>query len=231
MKAVILAGGQGRRLSPFTNLFPKPMMPIGTTPILEILILQLKKHGFIEFILATGYLEEIIRSYFRDGEEWGVNIRYSKEDSPLGTAGPLDLLRDQLTETFLLINGDIATDLDFYRFRSCHAKEGNTATIGLTKRSVNIDFGVVRLAPTNDFLAWEEKPTVHYLVSAGIYLFEPEALDSLPRNTLFNLPDFVEALHRDNHQVRGFIHEGYWLDIGRPEDYERACRDWEARNS
>jgi len=226
MKAVILAGGKGRRLHPYTTNFPKPLMPIGEKPILEIVIQQLKQAGFKHILIATGHLEELIRAYFQDGTKQGVQIDYSKEEEPLGTAGPLNLLRDQLTETFLLMNGDVLSDLDFSKFLEFHRNQGSTATVALSRRQVEIDFGVVHLTNEQGFSRWEEKPVIPYLVSTGIYLFEPQALDYLPPSSFFNLPDLIVKLHENQQKVACYIHEGEWLDIGRGEDYEKACRDF-----
>ncbi len=227
MKAVILAGGKGRRLRPYTTNFPKPLMPIGDKPILETVILQLKQAGVKDIIIATGYLEELIRAFFQNGEKLGVNISYSKEEEPLGTAGPLNLIRDQLDQTFLLMNGDVLCDLDFNALLSEHKEKQSKATVVLAPRSVHIDFGVVQVNELGEFSEWQEKPTIDYLVSTGIYLFEPESLEFLPDEGFYNLPDFIIELKKQNQVVHTYQHPGYWLDIGRGEDYEKACLDFE----
>ena len=154
-------------------------------------------------------------------------ITYTVEDEPLGTAGPLNLLRSQLTDSFLVMNGDVLCDINFSDLLKYHKQQNNVATIALTKRSVNIDFGVVHITQENLFSGWQEKPTIEYLVSTGIYFFEPEALSSLPDAGFFNLPDFILALQKDKKRISGYLHRGYWLDIGRTEDYEKACNDIE----
>jgi len=227
MKAIILAGGKGTRLKPYTTHFPKPLMPIGERPILEIVIRQLKESFCQDIIIMTGHMGEMIRAFFENGERFGVNISYSMEDEPLGTAGPLNLIREQLTDTFLLMNGDVLSDIDFNSMLTYHKDSRADATIALSKREVNIDFGVVEIDELNFFSNWEEKPTIEYQVSTGIYLFEAEALESLPKEGYFNLPDFIMNLHKDNKKVLGYIHQGYWLDIGRTDDYEKACSDYE----
>jgi len=229
MKAVILAGGKGTRLKPYTTNFPKPLMPIGDKPILEIVINQLKNYGIKEIIIATGHLEELIRAFFQDGRKFGVNITYSKEEIPLGTAGPLNLIRSKLDKTFLLMNGDILSDLDFSKFILYHKKNNNIATIATSKRTVNIDFGVVETNKDKTFSKWKEKPLIDYLVSMGIYLFEPDILNYLPKSGFYNLPDFIIKLHKDKKKVSAYVHTGYWLDIGRPEDYEEACTDFDKK--
>jgi NDP-sugar pyrophosphorylase family protein len=204
------------------------MMPIGNKPILEVIVRQMRALGIEGILMATGYLEELIRSYFDDGGRFGVPIEYSREDAPLGTAGPLSLLRGHLTEPFLLINGDILTDLDFRALVAFHRTRENDVTVALTHRKQLIDFGVVRLDGQGLFEAWDEKPLLEYLVSMGVYVMNPNVLGVLPEKTFLNLPDYVTSLARSGARVRGYVHEAYWLDIGRREDYEQACRDAES---
>lgn len=225
MKAVILAGGEGKRLLPHTIRLPKPMVPIGTRPILEIVVDRLRRAGIGELILATGYLHDVIHDHFGDGERLGVRIEYSKEDTPLGTAGPLDLLRDRLDSTFLVMNGDILTDLDFHRLVRHHHNRRNTATVVMVCKTEAVDFGVIRLDADDRLIGWAEKPAAKYLVSAGIHLLEPSVLAHVPRRACFTIPELMLTLRDHGLAVRGFLHEGYWQDIGRPHDYEQACRD------
>jgi NDP-mannose synthase len=227
MKAVILAGGVGRRLLPYTTTFPKPMVPVGELPMLEIIVRQLRANGFRELIVATGHHEELIRAYFGDGSKFGVTISYSKEDRPLGTAGPLDLIRDRLDETFLLINGDVLADLDFARLERTHRDRESDVTIVVARRVENVTFGIVNVDEALEFVSWDEKPNIEYLVSAGVYVVEPRVLELLPSETFLNLPDFITSLDSGGYRIRAFLHEGYWLDVGRPADYEQACRDVE----
>jgi NDP-sugar pyrophosphorylase family protein len=227
VKAVILAGGAGRRLPPYTTTFPKPMMPVGKRPMLEILVRQLRANGFREIIVATGYLDEIIRAHFGDGHAFGASISYSRESRPLGTAGPLDLVRDRLAETFLLINGDVLADLDFARRERAHRERASDVTIVLARRAEAIDFGLVEIDAVQRFVSWSEKPVIEHLVSAGIYLVEPRVLAHLPVDTAIDLPDFIVSLAGTGCALCAYVHEGYWLDIGRPADYELACRDVE----
>ena len=226
MKAFILAGGKGSRLLPYTTNFPKPLMPIKDKPILEIVIDRLRKAEIKDFIFGTGHLAELLQAFFGDGEKFGVKISYSREDEPLGTAGPMNLVRDKLTDTFLVMNGDILTDIDFHELIDYHNKEKSIATVALSKRTVDIDFGVVTLNNGNQFSEWQEKPQIEYLVSTGIYIFEPEALDVLPSEGFFNLPDLIVKLAENNKKVTGYVHHGYWLDIGRASDYAKACEDY-----
>jgi NDP-sugar pyrophosphorylase family protein len=228
VKAVVLAGGEGRRLLPYTASLPKPMMPIQNRPILEVIVRQLQALGIEEILLATGYLEELIRAYFQDGGRFGVPICYSREDEPLGTAGPLSLVRQHLTDTFIVVNGDILTDLDFRQLVELHHKQGNDVTLGLTTRKQLIDFGVVRLNSEGQFREWDEKPVHEYLVSMGVYVMSPKVLPFLPENTFLNLPDYITLLKASGARIGSYVHQGYWLDIGRREDYEQACRDAES---
>ncbi|MCJ7483453.1 MAG: sugar phosphate nucleotidyltransferase [Thermodesulfovibrionales bacterium] len=227
LTAVILAGGKGTRLKPFTVNFPKPLMPVNDKPILEIIIRQLCKNNFKEIIIAIGHMGEMIRLYFQDGRKFGVNITYSSEDHPLGTAGPLFSLKDSLKETFLLMNGDVLADINFNDMLEFHKQNRDQATIGLAKRMVHVDFGVVDLNEMSEFQKWTEKPDLEYLVSMGIYFMEPEVIAHIPPGKFFNLPDLIVKLKKDKQKVKGFLHNGYWLDIGRPEDYEKACNEFE----
>jgi NDP-sugar pyrophosphorylase family protein len=229
MKAVILAGGKGRRLFPFTTNFPKPLMPVGERPILEILLERLKQDRVNDIIIATGHLEELVRAYFGDGAKWGLKICYSREDKPMGTAGPLDLVRADLTETFLLMNGDTLSDVSFRKLLERHEATSATATVALFQRNVFVDFGVVETVENDgaqQITGWKEKPTLTYLVSTGIYVLSPAALSFLPKGEFMNLPDLLLRIKDAGRRVLGYVHQGYWLDIGRPEDYEKACQDF-----
>jgi NDP-sugar pyrophosphorylase family protein len=201
---------------------PKPLMPVGNHPILEILIRQLKHAKIDKIIIAVGYLESLIRAYFGDGSKFGVEIIYSSESIPLGTAGPLSLLRSYLDETFFFLNGDILTDIPFYSLLDFHRRERALATVAVSKRNVEIDFGVIGLDPQKRFRKWEEKPILEYFVSMGIYAFEPKVLEFL-QSGYYNVPDLIVALHNANEKVAVYVHPGYWLDIGRPSDYQVAC--------
>ena len=223
MIAVLLAGGKGTRLQPFTISLPKPLMPVGNKPILEILIRQLKDAGVHKIFICVGYLESLIRSYFGDGSKFGIEIIYSSEDEPLGTAGPMKLISSQLTETFFFMNGDLFTDIDLKEMYKFHKASGAAATIGLTKRTVDIDFGVIKIDENKEFTEWKEKPTLEYQVSMGMYVFEPSIFKHLPSG-FFNVPDLIVKLHDTKEKVVGYEYNGYWLDIGRLEDYQRACQ-------
>jgi len=230
MKAVILAGGKGTRLKPYTTVFPKPLMPIGDKPILEIIIRQLRTQGLKDIIIAVSHLGELITAFFGDGCKFGVNIEYSKEDQPLGTAGGLGLIKGALNETFLMINGDTLTTLKFAELIKYHKKKGSIATIALKKREVYIDFGIVELDSTGSIKGYTEKPTIEHLVSMGVYVFEPKALEYIKLGEKMDFPDLIKILISSGEIVKGFVFDGYWLDIGRPEDYEKANEEIEGVN-
>jgi NDP-sugar pyrophosphorylase family protein len=222
MKVVILAGGKGRRLRPYTTSFPKPLMPIGDKPILEILLRQLSKSDQKDIILAVGHLAELIISFLGDGKKFGVNITYSREETPLGTIGPLSLIKDQLKETFLVINGDTLTNLDYSKLLQNHKNRKCIATIALTRREMEIDFGVPTLTKDSMIQKYEEKPKITYHVGTGICVFEPEIFQYFNENERIDLPELLNRLFTGRKNVNGYVHEGYWYDIGRPSDYEAA---------
>lgn len=228
MKAVILAGGKGKRLAPYTTVFPKPLMPIGDMPILEVVLRQLKAHGCDNVTLAVGHLAELLQTFFGDGNKFGVQISYSVEDQPLGTAGPLALI-DGLQEPFFVMNGDILTDMDYSDLYRHHTKQGAAATIATYERTVKIDFGVLE-ADSNGFIQeYIEKPSYTYRVSMGIYVFDPLVLKYIERGKYLDFPDLVKQLIRDGKKVASYPFSGYWLDIGRPDDYERAINEFELK--
>jgi NDP-sugar pyrophosphorylase family protein len=228
MKAVILAGGRGTRLAPYTTILPKPLMPIGDKPILDIVIRQLRRHGFGEITLAVGYLAELLMAYFGNGERLGVHITYSREDRPLGTAGPLSLVPN-LSERFLVMNGDVLTAIDYGHLLACHQASGAIGTVAVYPRHVKIDLGIVEYDAQHRLSNYTEKPTLHYQVSMGIYLFEPAALNFIPQNEHMDLPDLVKKLIAAGETVNCYPYDGYWLDIGRPDDYQQATADFAER--
>ena len=226
MKAVILAGGKGTRLKPYTTVFPKPLMPIDDKPILEIVIGQLKSHGFDEAIITVGHLAELIMTFFGDGSKFGIKIKYSREDKPLGTAGGLGLIKEELNETFLMMNGDVLTTLNFSDLVNYHKRNGAIATIALNKRDVKIDFGVVEIDDGNSIVGYTEKPEIDYLVSMGVYVFDPQVLGYIRPKEYLDFPDLIKELISNGETVKGYVYDGYWLDIGRPDDYERANEEF-----
>lgn len=227
MKTVILAGGAGTRLKPYTTIFPKPLMPIGDKPILEIIIRQLKSSGLEDIIITVGHLGELIMAFFGDGSQLGVNIKYSKEDEPLGTAGGLSLIKEELKDTFLMVNGDTLTTLNFSELVSHHQRSGAMTTIALKRREVYIDFGIVELDDNDNIQGYTEKPTTKHLVSMGINVFEPRVLEYVKAGKKLDFPELAQTLIANDEKVKGFIFDGYWLDIGRQEDYKRANEEIE----
>lgn len=227
MKAIILAGGKGARLAPYTTILPKPLLPIGETPILEILLRQMKRAGVDEVILTVGHLAELLRVFFQNGEKLGLSIKYSYEDTPLGTAGPLSLIRD-LDDTFLVANGDILTTLDFAHLVRTHKDTGAAATIAAYCRQVKIDLGVIEFNGADEIVGYIEKPTYSLSVSMGVYVFEPRVLAYIPHNQYLDFPDLVLRLIANGERVMGYRYDGYWQDLGRPDDYESAVHDFES---
>jgi len=227
MKALILAGGKGRRLRPYTTTIPKPLMPIGDKAILEIVVGQLKDNGFEDIIMSIGHLGELLMAFFGDGSKYGVNINYTKEDKPLGTAGPLSLIREDVDEPFLMMNGDVLTNINYADLMKYHNKKGDIATVALNKRVVNIDFGVTEIDSDNKIVGYKEKPVIDYLVSMGVYIFDNRVLDYIEDDTYFDLPDLINRLISNGETVNGYLFDGYWLDIGRHDDYERANQEFE----
>jgi NDP-sugar pyrophosphorylase family protein len=225
MRAVILAGGKGTRLAPYTTVLPKPLMPIGEMPILEIVMRQLVNYGFDDLTLAVGYLGELLMAYCGDGSKFGAKLEYSREVQPLGTAGPIALIPN-LNETFLVMNGDLLTTIDYSAMLKNHRERGVLATIACFQRDVKIDLGVIDVDADNWVLNYIEKPTYHYEVSMGIYIFEPAILNYIPLNRKLDLPDLMLNLLKEGQKVNVFKFDGYWLDIGRPDDYERAIDEF-----
>ena len=222
---VILAGGRGTRLRPYTVALPKPLMPIGEQAILEIIVRQLAAQKFSHFTLAVNHQAEILRAVFGDGSKWGVHIDYSLETEPLGTMGPLRLVQD-LPDDFLVMNGDILTDLDFGAFFEAHTSSNNLLTISASRREQFIDYGVLSVSDSGELTAFTEKPRIPYLVSMGIYCLNRRVLDHIPEGKAFGFDNLVLGLLAANAPVNVKWHEGYWLDIGRPDDYQQATDDW-----
>jgi NDP-sugar pyrophosphorylase family protein len=226
MKAVVLAGGKGTRLRPYTTILPKPLMPIGDMPILEVLLRQMKRAGIQEVVLTVGHLAEFLRLFFQDGRRLSMKISYSYEDVPLGTAGPLTLV-EGLDDTFLVANGDVLTTLPLHDLIAYHKAQAAAATIATHRRKVHIDLGVIEQDEANRVIGYIEKPTYDFMVSMGVYVFEPSVLPYIPANTYFDFPDLVKKLIAAGERVAGYAFEGYWQDLGRPDDYERAIEDFD----
>ncbi len=220
MRAVILAGGQGTRLRPYTTLIPKPLMPIGNEmPILEIIIRQLSRHGFKHITITVNHLSHLIMAFFGDGSEWDVKINYSLEDKPLSTIGPLTLITD-LPENFLVMNGDILCNLDYGEFYSSHISNKSDVTVSTFKRDAKIDFGVLEFDDSNSIHGFIEKPVYHFDVSMGIYCMKRSVIESIPVGEKYGFDDLMIDGITNNRQYKVKPFDGFWLDIGRPEDYD-----------
>ncbi len=228
MKAVILAGGLGTRLRPLTFSIPKPLLPVGEKPILEIIITKLKRSGFKEFFLAVGYKAELIEIYFKDGSRFKVKINYVRENKPCGTAGPLALLKGKLRlrpkESFLLMNGDILTNLKFAEFIKYHNDTGSEITIGTKRIKQKLSYGVTR---AREGRVWkiEEKPVVTYDISAGIYLIRSSVLRDVPRSVFYTIPQLVEKLITQGRRVSSYYIKEYWIALEQLHHVEKAKLD------
>lgn len=227
MRAVILAGGKGRRLAPYTITFPKPMVPVGDMPILEIVIRQLKNAGFTHITLAVGHLAELLMAYFQEGSRWGVKIDYSREEKPLGTSGPLLLLKD-LPEDFLVMNGDVLTTLSYGSLFEVHLRSKAALTIACHRCNTKVDLGVIEFDGRMHVTGYREKPTIPYDVSMGVYVFNRRALAGYTAGSYVDLPSVVLSLMEKGETVKVHLADSEWLDIGRPSDYEIASEKFQA---
>ena len=225
MKAIILAGGKGTRLKPYTTVIPKPLVPVGETAIIEILINRLRRHGIEEVDVCLGHFSEIIMAFLGDGSKWGIKIRYSVETKPLGTVAPIKLLSD-LPENFLVMNGDLLTNLDFKELYDTHLKNDSLLTVSTYQRTGKIDFGVIETEThTDKVIGFREKPEYNFEVSMGVYAMNRKILDLIPNDQPFGFDDLMMTLLREKKPISIYRFNGYWLDIGRPDDYEKANED------
>ncbi len=228
MRAVILAGGRGARLAPYTTVFPKPLVPIGDQPVLEIIIRQLVNQGIGDICLSVGYLGGLIEAYFQNGHGAipGLNLTYVRETSPLGTAGPLSRIPG-LDETFLVMNGDVLTTLDYRALRDYHLASGASLTIAMRRKDVRIDLGVLETNGSNELTAYREKPLYSFDISMGVYVYEPRVLRHIGAGEYLDFPDLVLRLMDCGEKVVGYRSEDFWFDIGRREDYELAQQEFQ----
>ncbi len=220
-RAVILAGGKGTRLRPYTVVLPKPLMPIGDYPILEVIIRQLVKNGFNRITMAVNHQADLIQTFFGDGSKWGISIDYSLEDKPLSTMAPLKLI-DDLPDNFLVMNGDILTDLNYSEFFDNHVQNNNIFTISAYQREIKSEFGVLELNDNNTLIGFQEKPTQKYNVSMGIYMVSKRVVEYIPENIFYGFDHLMLDLMKNKKEPKVNKFSGYWLDIGRPDDYELA---------
>lgn len=223
MQALILAGGKGTRLRPYTTVIPKPLMPVGDRPILEILLRQLKHFGFEDIVLAVGHQSHLIRAFFDDGSRLGLRIDYTIEEEPLGTAGPIAMVLDRMDDQFLVLNGDLLTTLNLGRLWQHHLDHGGAVTIGLYQRDVPIDFGVVESTADGCLVRYIEKPTYHFDVSMGVNVFtRARVAPFLTPGAHLDIPQLLSTMTAAGEVVRCYREDCYWLDIGRHEDYQTA---------
>ena len=227
--AIILAGGEGERLRPYTLVLPKPLMPLGENPIAEILIKKLAKEGFQKIILAVNYRANLIKSFFENGKKWNVKIIYSFEKKQLGTAGPLTIIKN-LPNNFLVINGDVLSNINLDFFFQQHLKSKKLLSVSITSRKELIDYGVVITNKKKQVIDFKEKPVNSYLVSMGVYCLNKKILNFFPHNKKFGFNQLILLLLKKNIEINTFHHKKYWLDIGRPNDYEKAQQDYEKLN-
>jgi NDP-mannose synthase len=246
MQAVIMAGGKGTRLRPYTSIFPKPLVPLGDMPVLELILRQLAYYGFKDVVLAVGHLSELIQAYFGDGSKLGVRLRYVQESKPLGTIGPLKLI-DALDESFLVMNGDVVTDLNYGDLFSQHQHSGAEATLALYQKTTQIEFGVLDFEPkTLQITQFREKPVFVHPISMGIHVFRRSVLQHIITEQLYGLDHLMAALltpeasqqktskngsspsvAQTKTNIKAYPFEGYWLDIGRHGDYQDALSEFE----
>lgn len=231
MKAVILAGGKGTRLKPYTSVIPKPLVPVGERAILEILITRLKKLGVDELFICVNHFAEIIMAFFGDGSKFGLKINYSMEDRPLSTVAPIKRIPN-LPENFLVMNGDLLTDLDFGALYNFHLQHKALLTVSTYQRQTKIDFGVIEVdGPAQVATGFREKPVYTFDVSMGVYAMNRAVLEFVPENEPFGFDNLMITLLEQRKPVKIYGYGGYWLDIGRPDDYEKANEDIDLLNT
>lgn len=221
MLAVIQAGGKGTRLRPYTLALPKPLMPIGDLPILEVLLQWLRRWGVETSYITVGYLGGLIRAFCGDGSQWNMRIDYSQEPCPLGTIGALKLIQDRLKDTFLTVNGDVISDMNLRQFVNYHKSHGGLITVGVAEKTVKLDLGVLS-GNGQKMASFQEKPVMNFSVSMGIYCMEPQILDLIPGNVPFGFDNLMYSMLDKELPVYMYRHKGLWLDIGREEDFKHA---------
>lgn len=224
LSAVVMAGGYGTRLRPLTKKTPKPLLPVGDTPVLERIVKQLQEAGITDIVITTYYQANKIMKYLGDGSRYGVHIRYTLEEKPMGTAGALSLIEEPLSTPFLVMNGDILTRLDFRALLDFHRETGAVMTMCVKQYGMQVPYGVVEVEG-GDVVGLSEKPSFNFFINAGIYLLEPHLQRLIPRGQPYDMTDLVQQLLDAGERVVCFPIREYWLDIGRLEDYQKACED------
>ena len=224
-RAIILAGGKGTRLRPFTKVFPKPMMPIGKYAILEIVVKQLRFYGFKHITITVNNQAKLIKAFFGNGAKFNTHIDYALEKKPLGTMGPLKTVKN-LPKNFLVLNGDVLTDLNFHKFYAHHIKNNNLFTISSYKRTELIDYGLLETNKKNSLIKFIEKPKKTYKMSMGVYMLKKDILKYIPKEKHFGFDNLMYKLLKLKKRIKVKPHNGYWLDIGRPNDYILATEQF-----
>jgi NDP-mannose synthase len=225
-EAIVLAGGKGTRLAPFTHVLPKPLLPVGERPILDLVLTQLSRAGCTKATMAVGHLGHLIEIYCGAGDRWGIEIDYYLETTPLGTVGALAHI-EVPDQPFVVMNGDVLSDLSFVELLDQHANSDAALTIGAFRRKVRDELGILEVGGDGALVAYREKPEHEYLVSMGIYAFSRAAVDLIPAETRMDFPDLVVALLAAQRPVRAHVHSEYWLDLGRHDDFARANEEFE----
>jgi len=226
IRVVILAGGKGARLKPYTKIFPKPLMPLGEMPILEVVLRQLKSAGFEKITISVNHKAHLIQTFFNNGSQLGLDLSYCEEDEPLGTAGSLSIVKN-LSDNFLVMNGDLLTTIDYADMVQTHIDSGATATIGAFPREVKIDFGVLDINNKGELHNYREKPTFRYLVSMGVNVFNMSVLEFIPSGQYLDMPELMMNLRNAGRTVLTYRSNCEWLDIGRADDYETAIEEFQ----
>jgi NDP-sugar pyrophosphorylase family protein len=229
-RAVIQAGGKGTRLYPYTTVLPKPLMPIGDQPILEIVIRQLVHHGFKDVTITIGHLGHLIMAVLGDGSQWGARIQYTREDEPRGTIGALSQIKG-VKEPLLVMNGDLLTDLNYHEFFETHRACGANLTVGVYYKEVAVSLGVLEVDDDHRAVGFREKPVLSFPCSMGVYALSPDLLSRIPATGVFGFDDLMALRLAKDVAVRAFPFDGLWLDIGRPEDYASASQLFEEHRS
>lgn len=224
MKAFILAGGEGKRLRPLTHAIPKPLLPVGEKPVLEVLIENLKKQDFDELIISVGYKSWLIKNYFSDGNKWGVNITYMDEDKKLGTAGPLKNIEKQLKDSIVVINGDLVTDLNFSKLKIFHESQGADMTVCTIDHVYKVPYGVIK-CHNRILIGYDEKPDVKFPINAGIYVVSPEVLSFIPEDNYFDMSQLIDVLIKEKMRLVTYHFTGSWIDIGCMDDFEKIVNN------
>ncbi len=226
---VIMAGGLGTRLGELTKDTPKPMLKVGEKPMIEHIMDMFVSHGFTKFMLSVNYKADVIKDHFKDGSDFGIEIKYLEEDKRLGTGGALSLIDFKLTEPFFVINGDVLASIDYEKLLDFHNSEKADATMCIRKDSYQVPYGVIKVDDNNNIINMVEKPTNSFFINAGIYMLNPEVLDYIPKDEYFGMPSVFELMNKDNKKTKSFELNDYWIDMGKPSDYDAINKRMEIR--